>query len=108
MVSETVNTELGEGLRDYELTVIINPNITEDKLEARLNSISQFVTERGGTVSEIQRWGKRKLAFPIKHSLEGIYALAKLKLKPASGKELEANLRISEDVLRHMLINVGE
>src|SRR3989338_6720691 len=98
MVSEKVNTELGEGLRDYELTVIINLNITEDKLEARLNSISQFVTERGGTVSEIQRWGKRKLAFPIKHSLEGIYALAKLKLKPASGKELEANLRIAEDV----------
>ncbi len=108
MVSEKVNAELGEGLRDYELTVIINPNITEDKLEARLNSIGQFVTERGGTVSEIQRWGKRKLAYPIKHSLEGIYALAKLKLKPASGKELETNLRISEDVLRHMLINVGD
>ena len=108
MVSEKVNTELGEGLRDYELTVIINPNIAEDKLEASLNSISQFVTERGGTVSEIQRWGKRKLAYPIKHSLEGIYALAKLKLKPASGKELEANLRIAEDVLRHMLINAGE
>ena len=108
MVSEKVNTELVEGLRDYELTVIINPNITEDKLEARLNSISQFVTERGGTVSEIQRWGKRKLAYPIKHSLEGIYALAKLELKPASGKELEANLQISEDVMRHMLIKVGE
>lgn len=108
MVSEKVNTELGEGLRDYELTVIINPNITEDKLEARLTIISQFVTERGGTVSEIQKWGKRKLAYPIKHSLEGIYAVAKLKLKPASGKELEANLGISEDVLRHMLIKVGE
>lgn len=108
MVSEKVNTELGEGLRDYELTVIINPNITEDKLEARINSISQFVTERGGIVSEVQRWGKRKLAYPIKHSLEGIYALARLKLRPASGRELEANLRISEDVLRHMLIKVGE
>ncbi len=108
MVSEKLNTELGEGLRDYELTVIINPNITEDKLEARINSISQFVTERGGSVSEIQRWGKRKLAYPIKHSLEGIYALAKIKLKPASGKELETNLKISEEVMRHMLIKLGD
>lgn len=108
MVSEEVSTKLGEGLRDYELTIIINPKIAEDKLEARINSISQFVTERGGIVSEVQRWGKRKLAYPIKHSLEGIYALARFKLRPASGRELEANLRISEDVLRHMLIKVGE
>jgi small subunit ribosomal protein S6 len=107
MVSEKVSTELGEGLRDYELTIILDPQIAEDKIEARINFISQFVTERGGTVSEVQRWGKRKLAYPIKHSLEGVYALARLKLKPATGKELEGNLRISEDVLRHMLIKVG-
>ena len=107
MVSEKVTTELGEGLCDYELTVIINPEIAEDKLEARINSISQFVTERGGAVSEVQRWGKRKLAYPIKHSLEGIYALARFKLRPASGGELEVDLRISEDVLRHLLVKVG-
>src|SRR3972149_10419731 len=108
MVSEKVAAELGEGLRDYELTIIIDPKITEDKLEARIDGISQFITERGGIVSEVQRWGKRKLAYPIKHSLEGVYALARFKLRPASGRELEANLRISEDVLRHLLIKVGE
>ncbi len=107
MVSEKVATELGERLRDYELIVIVNPEIAEDKLEATINNISQFVTERGGTVSEIQRWGKRKLAYPIKHSPEGIYVLARFKLRPASGRELEANLRISEDVLRHLLVKVG-
>jgi|TARA_B100000315_G_scaffold64545_1_gene58588 small subunit ribosomal protein S6 len=106
MVSEEVATELGGGLRDYELTVIINPEITEDKLEARINSISQFVSERGGTVSEVQRWGKKRLAYPIKQSLEGIYALARFTLRPASGKELEADLRISEEVLRHLLIRL--
>ncbi len=108
MVSEKTDTKSGEGLRDYELTVIIDPKLAEDKLEARINAIGQSVTESGGTVAEVQRWGKRKLAYPIKHSLEGIYVLTKLKLKPAAGRALEANLQISEDVLRHLLIKVGD
>ena len=106
MVSEKVVTETGSGLRDYELTVIIKPDIDAEKLEARLNAISQLITDKGGTVSEIQKWGKRKLGYPIKHSLEGIYVLIKCKMKPASGKELEGKLRISDDVLRHLLIVV--
>ncbi|MDO8577572.1 MAG: 30S ribosomal protein S6 [Dehalococcoidales bacterium] len=104
MVSEKAVTETGAGLRDYELTVIIKPDIDAEKLEARINAISQFITDKGGTVSEIQKWGKRKLGYPIKRILEGIYVLVKCKMKPASGKELEATLRISEDILRHLLI----
>ena len=106
MVSEKVVSETGAGLRDYELTVIIKPDMDVEKLEARINAISQFITDKGGAVSEIQKWGKRKLGYPIKHSLEGFYVLVKCKMKPASGKELEGNLRISEDVLRHLLIVV--
>ena len=106
MVSEKVVTETGSGLRDYELTVIIRPDLDAEKLEARINAISQFITDKGGAVSEIQKWGKRKLGYPIKKSLEGFYVLVKCKMKPASGKELEGNLRISEDILRHLLIVV--
>ena len=106
MVSENVVTETGAGLRDYELTVIIKSDMDAEKLEARINAISQFITDKGGVVSEIQKWGKRKLGYPIKHSLEGFYVLVKCKMKPASGKELEGNLRITEDILRHLLILV--
>ena len=106
MVSEKIVTETGAGLRDYELTVIIRTDLDAEKLEARINAISQFITDKGGVVSEIQKWGKRKLGYPINHALEGFYVLVKCKMKPASGKELEGNLRISEDVLRHLLIVV--
>ena len=106
MVSEKVVTETGAGLRDYELTVILKPDMDVEKLEARINAIGQFISDKGGIVSEIQKWGKRKLGYPIKHTLEGFYVLVKCKMKPASGKELEGNLRISEDVLRHLLIVV--
>jgi small subunit ribosomal protein S6 len=94
-------------LQGYELIFILNPEIQEEALEARINSISQFVTTREGIISDIQKWGKKKLAYPIKHFLEGIYVLAKFQLKPAQAKELEATLRISEEVIRHLLVKAG-
>ena len=104
-MSETV-TEEERKLHDYELVVIISPEATEEELEARVNKISQFVTDNGGAVSEIDRWGKRRLAYPIKRFVEGSYVLTRFKLRPVFGKELTANLRISDEVLRHLLIRL--
>ena len=106
MVSDKVSTENSEKLRDYELVMIISPEVDEEKLEAAVSNVSQFVVGKGGVVSEVERWGKRKLAYPIKHFAEGDYVLTRFKMKPAFGKELEANLRISEEVLRHLLIRL--
>ena len=106
MVSEKISTEEGELLRDYELVLVINPEVAEEQLTATIDTVSQFITQRGGSISGIERWGKRRLAYPIKHFVEGNYVLANFKLKPAFGKELEANLRISEDVLRHLLVRL--
>jgi small subunit ribosomal protein S6 len=52
----------------------------------------------------VEKWGKKKLAYPIKHFLEGNYVLTRFKVSPAQCKELEANLKITEEVLRHLLI----
>jgi len=95
-------------LQDYELVLIISPEAGDEVIEATVNTVSKFVTESGGAVSNIERWGKRKLAYPIKHFTEGNYVLTQFKLKPALGKELEANLRISEMILRHLLIKLGD
>jgi len=94
-------------LRDYELVVIISPEVVDEKLEATIDNISQFITERGGIISSVDRWGKRKLAYPIKHFMEGSYVLVQFKLKPTLSKELEAKLQISEEVLRHLLIKLS-
>ena len=93
-------------LRDYELVLIINPEIAEEKFDATMDNISQFITKQDGLISSTEQWGKRKLAYPIKHFMEGHYVLTRFKLGPASGKELEANLRISEEVLRHLLVKI--
>jgi small subunit ribosomal protein S6 len=94
-------------LKDYELIYIINPDIAEDALETQVNGISQFITSRDGVIDSVDKWGKRKLAYPLKHYLEGSYVLTKFKISPARVKEIEANLKISEDVLRHLVVKTG-
>ena len=106
MVSEKVITEEVAGLNSYEMVLIIRPELAEEKFEAIIDNISKYITGKGGVVSDIQRWGKRKLAYPIKHSMEGSYVLSQFRMKPEFCKELEANLRISEEVLRHLLIKI--
>jgi small subunit ribosomal protein S6 len=93
--------------RDYELVVIISPEAEEEAIESVIERVSRFITENGGTVSNIDRWGKRKLAYPIKHFMEGSYVLARFTLRPKLSKELEASLQISEEVLRHLLTRLN-
>lgn len=93
-------------LRDYELVFIVSPEVTEEGLEATTGNVKQFITGKGGIVSDEERWGKQKLAYPIKRFLEGNYVLTRFKLKPVWSKELEANLKIAEEILRHLLVKV--
>jgi small subunit ribosomal protein S6 len=95
-------------LRDYELIVIVSPDVPEEELPTHLDKISEFITNKGGSVTEVDRWGKRKLAYPINHFREGNYVLTRFKLEPGTTAELEANLRISEKILRHLLVRLGE
>ena len=103
-MADNTTTQEETKLRDYELTVVYTSDSSEEKLESLVDSISRYVTGRGGEMTEVNRWGKRRLAYPIKHVIDGYYILYLFKMKPEDGRELENNLRISEDVLRHLLI----
>ncbi len=105
-MKETTIPQEDRKLHDYELVVIINPELMEEAVDGVMGRVSQFITENGGEVTNIEQWGKKKLAYPIKHFTEGNYVLARFKMKPRLGKELEASLQISEEVFRHLLIRV--
>ena len=98
----------GVSLRDYEMVLIISPEVVDEERETKVDSISRFITERGGSISSVEQWGKRRLAYPIEHFTEGNYALIKFQFKPALCKQLEASLQISEEVLRYLLIKSGD
>ncbi len=106
-VVKQVTAAAAEALRDYELVLIISPEVSEEEFEAALNYISQLISDDGGVVSHIEQWGKRKLAYPIEHFTEGAYALMRLNMRPSLSKELETKLKISEKFLRYLLIRLS-
>jgi small subunit ribosomal protein S6 len=96
-----------EQLRNYELVLIISTEVAEDKVDALVESISQPIIKKGGEVAEVERWGKRKLAYPIKKATEGNYLRLVLSSKASATREMTKKLRITEDVLRHILIKLA-
>ncbi len=91
-------------MRDYELLMIISPEVTEEELPNTLEKVNGYISAKGGAVTETNHWGIRRLAYPIKHFREGNYILEQVQLEPESISELEGNLRILEKVLRHVLV----
>lgn len=95
-------------MRNYELVMIISPSVADEDVSATIDKTSQFITERGGSIAEVNQWGRKKLAYPIKSFMEGNYVLTKLSMGPKLADELEASLRISEDILRHLLVRLDD
>ncbi|APV44375.1 small subunit ribosomal protein S6 [Dehalogenimonas formicexedens] len=97
-----------EPVRNYELVIIFRPELTKEKVDAGVEHVTKTVKERGGNITSVEPWGKRKLAYPIKHQAEGIYNLIKFTAGSQVTKKLNADLRISEDVLRHLIVKIED
>jgi small subunit ribosomal protein S6 len=91
---------------DYELVFIVHPEVADEALDPIINNLTQFITNKAGTVVEVARWGRKKLSYPIKHVMEGNYIQIKFKLDPKANHELETNLKISEKIIRYLLIKI--
>lgn len=95
-------------MRDYELVVVVSPSVTDDEVSATIEKINQFISERSGSTTEVNQWGRRKLAYPIKNFTEGNYFLTQFKMDPQLTAELEASLELWDEVLRHLLVRLGD
>jgi small subunit ribosomal protein S6 len=94
---------------DYEVTYIIRPTLEDAEIEARIEQLSQLLQSNGGeVVGEIEKMGKRRLAYEIDDVREGYYVIMKFKSEPAAAKELERQMRLNEDVMRALLINLND
>lgn len=94
---------MGDRLKEYELLFIVSPRVAADDVTAAIDRVAGLVTAGGGEVLSTDNWGRRRLAYPIKHYFEGTYVLFTLRMPPAAAAPLEASLIISEEVIRHLL-----
>jgi small subunit ribosomal protein S6 len=91
-------------MRAYELMVILDPELEERTVAPSLDTYLNVVRKDGGSVENIDIWGRRRLAYEIAKNAEGIYAVVSLQAEPATVKELDRQLTLNESVLRTKVI----
>ncbi len=89
--------------RDYELGFILNPEVSEEQTGAILERIEKIVKNYDGQVVKVNQWGRRRLAYPIEHHRDGYYVFIDMILTPETVLELDRNLKVSEEVMRHIV-----
>ena len=95
-------------MRDYEVLYIVRADLEDDKVQDAVKRVNTLIERSGGTIEQTNLWGKRKLAYEVKHQKEGSYVLQDFQLDPNRVPELEASLKITEEVLRHLIVRKPE
>lgn len=90
-------------MRNYELVYIADPELDEEQLGALEERVKSLIEGAGGKVLNVDRWGKRKLAYHILKRSEGYYILVDTELPPQAGAAIERDLKLNEQVLRYLL-----
>ena len=94
-------------MRQYELMIILDPDLEERTIQPSLDKFLSVITKDGGTLDNVDLWGKRRLAYEIKKKSEGIYAVVNFSSESATAKELDRQLGLNESILRTKLLRPG-
>jgi len=105
---ERTPEEGGNLLRTYELVFIAQPDLDEEGLTALVEHVKQTMTDGGAEIVKTEDMGRRKLAYPIARRNEGHYVLMQAKMERPAIIALERDLKLSEDVLRHLLVRTED
>ncbi len=91
-------------MTNYEVMFIIDPTLEDEKKEATVETVKEIIASEG-EVGNVDVWGMRKLAYPIQKKTEGYYVVIEFKAQPTLPKELDRRLKISDNVMRHLIDN---
>ena len=91
-------------MNKYELAVVVNAKLEDEERAAVIEQVKEYITRFGGNVTEVDEWGKRKLAYEIQKMHEGYYHFIRFEADAACPGELEKRLRIMENVIRYLCV----
>lgn len=95
-------------MRPYEVMVIFDADLEEETIRSAVESSLKLIESKGATRGPIDWWGKRRLAYEVKHRWEGFYVVLQAKAEPAAMDELARSLSLSDDVIRHKILRIPE
>ncbi len=91
----------------YEVMFIVDV-ANEEVIRGAVDLVKQTITKIGGTVDKEDEWGKRQLAYEVKHQKEGYYVVIDFTAEPAAIKELDRIIKIHEEIIRHIIVKLDE
>ena len=91
-------------MRDYEILYIVRPDLDENEVGEAAKKVDNLIESVGGSVQRTNIWGKRRLAYEVSHLREGHYVLTDFQIEASRVPEMEATLRISDQVFRHLIV----
>ena len=94
-------------MRQYEMMIIVDPEVDDRQVPATLERFLTVVKNDKGTIDNVDVWGRRRMAFDIKKRSEGVYVVVNFTAEPATAKEMERQLGLSESILRTKLLRPG-
>lgn len=95
-------------MRNYEAMYVLRPDMDEEQINAAIERFSDIITANGGEVTKVEQWGKRRLAYEVEKLREGYYVLCYFNGGTELPKELERNFKISDRVIRFLVVREGE
>lgn len=93
-------------MNKYETIFILNPSLDEETVKVAIDKFKGVIENGGGTIETVDFWGKRKLAYEISKVSEGYFTLVNFTAAPQLPKELDRVFRITDGVIRHMIVNL--
>lgn len=94
-------------MRKYEVIFIVKP-LEEEPTNAVIEKFEKLITDNGGSIDKVDRWGKKRLAYEIKDSLDGYYCLFYITAAPAVINEVDRVMKITDEILKHMIVKEEE
>lgn len=95
-------------MRTYETLFIVQPNATEEEVEAVASGVENLVKQDGGNIALRDIWGKRRLAYEVKKFTDGIYVLVRFEADAEVLPKLENNFKLNDEVIRHIIVHFDE
>jgi small subunit ribosomal protein S6 len=95
-------------MRRYELMLLFRPDLEDDKLQAAVEKVTRAIVNAGGALTKVSPWGKRRLAYDIKHFREASYFLIHFDIAPSEVRGIERGILITEEILRHLVTVLEE
>jgi small subunit ribosomal protein S6 len=95
-------------MRPYEVVVIFDAGLEEDAIRAIVDQATTAITSKGGSVGQVDHWGRRRFAYEVNHKAEGYYVLIEATAEPAAMADVDRMLHLADEVIRHKVIRLPE